>query len=106
MRFLKRINDENETARIVSILESRGIPCFVRSERLSLYRVALYVYLNSQYDDACALLQNSNHVVKHPVDVEEFNQALANQDYLPLLKYSVVILIVLGSLFCAVVYFY
>ena len=80
MRRLAYVSSADEQARITELLESRGIPIYFQSTlRGGLFRGmpqgAVFVCINSQYDDAVALLADENHEVRNPVDVDAFKTA-------------------------------
>jgi len=72
---------EIDSARL--LLESRGIPVFIGNEDSArnfglVYparNYALWICIDEQYEDALALLDDINHEVKRPVDIEEYNKS-------------------------------
>jgi hypothetical protein len=95
MRFLIRSHDESETIRIVALLETKGIACYVQSERQfqALYKAAVFVCFESQYKDALAVLADPNHSIDNPIDVEQFKAFREGRDHSRLLKLSVLWLV-------------
>ncbi len=80
------------------LLASHGIPTYW-NQGLGGARAPLFVCIDEQYDDALALLKNPEHVVAHPVNVEEFKQAGRNQGLGPILiSVGGVLLLLLGVL--------
>ena len=72
---------EIDSARI--LLESRGIPIFVGNEDSArnfglVYparKYALWVCIDEQYEDALALLDNNDHEIRMPVDIQEYHKS-------------------------------
>lgn len=79
---MKLISKHPDTAYLEEMrqrLESRGIPAVVQGQSMARLLVpvgatepTLWVYLPYQEDDAKALLDNPEHMVEQPVDVDEF----------------------------------
>ena len=91
MRYLTQTGGEASASVIKSLLEEKGIPVVVQNEGLRrnrsegpTFRSRIFVCLDSQYDDACALLKNANHVVANPVNAREYHEWAAAQ---PLSRY-------------------
>ena len=78
MRLLAYIDSREERGRIANLLESRGIPVFCSNSIRAIRTPPIFVCLDAQYDDAVALLSNSEHEVAQPVDVEAFRRAEAD----------------------------
>lgn len=80
MKLLRETKDKSELDRIRVLLESRGIPVHVGDENqhhlgghaMAFLRYRLHVVLDFQYEDALKLLEDENHEVAEPVDIEEF----------------------------------
>lgn len=80
MKFLLKTKEKNELDRIRMLLESRGIPVHVDGENehrlgghaMPFIGYRLNVVIDSQYEDALKLLEDENHEVANPVDMEEF----------------------------------
>lgn len=66
------------------LLASRGIPTYW-NPGFGGALAPLFVCIDEQYDDAVALLEDPQHVVAHPVDVAEFQQAERTQGFGPML---------------------
>ena len=81
---MKLISKHPDTAYLEEMrqrLESRGIPAVVQGQSMARLLVpvgatepTLWVYLPFQEGDAKALLDNPEHMVEQPVDVDEFYQ--------------------------------
>jgi hypothetical protein len=68
-----------ELVAVRDLLEANGIPAIIQSDDtgrmltpLVTRGQTLWVYIDSQEDEARALLENPGHVVANPVDVEVF----------------------------------
>jgi hypothetical protein len=74
MRLLTKAQSRDEQARLVALLESRGIPIYAATgwTARNPFLGGVFVCIDSQYDDAVALLRDEEHVVADPVDVAEF----------------------------------
>ena len=62
-------------------LESRGVPCYVKSGGRYVHGCGAYVLVllfEQQYEDALALLQNPEHEVQHTIDMDLLNQIEAS----------------------------
>ena len=90
------------------LLNNRGIATYARSIGGSRTGTALgadiFVCLDAQLEDAVALLSDPEHEVAQPIDVAEFNQALATADVTPIAKWLVVPVALIVLLFAATVY--
>src|SRR5262249_6375222 len=77
MRLIAQTGSIAERDRIARLLESRGIPVFhdKSGQSVLIKTVPIFVCIDTQYDDALALLANENHEVAAPVDVEAFHKA-------------------------------
>ncbi|HKP66230.1 MAG TPA: hypothetical protein VJX31_06360 [Casimicrobiaceae bacterium] len=81
MRRLAYVYSADEQARITELLEGNGIPIYCQAGTRAVPFIGgrsystIFVCINSQYDDAVALLANENHEVRNPVDVEAFKTA-------------------------------
>lgn len=82
MKLIRETKDKNELDRFRRLLESRGIPVHVGEENqhylgghaMPFLRYRLHVMLDSQYDDALKLLEDENHEVADPVDMNAFRE--------------------------------
>lgn len=79
MKLLVNTRDQEYLADVRHLLEKKGIPVFISSSHTyrirpmyTAYKKGLWVYLDSQWEDAKALLSNSSHTVAEPVDVKAF----------------------------------
>ena len=67
------------------LLESNGIPASISNKGFArLYHfipntLAVFVYLDEQYEDAIKLIENPDHVVTNPVDIDAFYAALESE---------------------------
>ena len=94
MRFLVRTTDARETARVLSILESGGIPCHTQPDRVHIGTRAVFVVFDRHYDDALQLLLDSSHKVSDPVDLKHYQEFEETFDHRLLLRYAIIWLLV------------
>ena len=71
---------------IKTLLESAGIPASISNSNfasLNLFFIphslGIFIYDPSQYQDAIALINNQNHIVHNPIDVDAFYNSLNNE---------------------------
>lgn len=88
MKFICRAYSLEEANQIKFLLENAGIPAFVSNKRFAQLNVpfvahslGVFIYIKSQYQDAIALINNEQHVVREPVDVDEFYRILASSPH-------------------------
>ncbi|MGD8785548.1 MAG: hypothetical protein PVG75_13980 [Thioalkalispiraceae bacterium] len=88
MKYVDKTATLDEANQIKTLLESRGIPAFVSNKRYARlsppftpYYLGVFIYIDSQYEDALALINNPEHTVKQPVDVTEFYQLLDRPEH-------------------------
>ncbi len=68
--------------------EASGVPVFVQSDftrtdptsRLANYGYRIHIWIDEQLEDAKQLIENPDHEVKNPIDVQEFYALLNKQD--------------------------
>ncbi len=79
MKLLTRSIRHGELIALRDLLEANGIPAVIQSDDtgrmltpLLTRGQGLWVYIDSQADDAKALLDDPDHLVANPVDVEAF----------------------------------
>lgn len=79
MKLLTRSMRHGELIALRDLLEANGIPAMIQSDDtgrmltpLVTRGQSLWVYIDDQADEARALLDNPEHVVANPVDVEAF----------------------------------
>lgn len=76
-RVIKGTDTDNPYI-LKSLLESNGIPVFISGEGAGrvlpflLSKPDLWIYLDEQYDEALALIQDPDYEVMNKVDVEAF----------------------------------
>ena len=106
MQLLSTIYSREEEQRLRTLLEENGIPLVILGESRYSCRGSVWTYLNSQYKDAIALLNNPEHVVSNPIDVIEFYNhiELMKQDSSLLLQYALKILGIVAILFTVAVF--
>lgn len=84
MLLLSRTFERMNVDRIRLLLESNGIPVFIGNESgvnnvsiaMHTLEYSIWVVIDEQFQDALALLENEDHEVKNPVDVENYYKEL------------------------------
>lgn len=83
MKFVYQAYTLAEANEIKELLENAGIPASISNKGFSQLHVpfiphtlGVFIYINTQYNDAIALINNKNHDVAEPVDVNEFYRIL------------------------------
>lgn len=84
MKLLFQTKSRLDIDKAKLLLESNGIPVFIGNENSSRFlgplgpaaSLGFWVVIDDQTDDAIALLNNENHVVSNPVDVDAYYQQL------------------------------
>jgi hypothetical protein len=108
MKLLVQVYSSSECARIETLLNERGIATYARSIGGSRTGTALgadiFVCIDAQLNDAMALLSDPEHEVAQPIDVAEFNQAVATADVTPIAKWLVFPVTLIVLLFAGMVY--
>ena len=71
---------------IKTLLENSGIPASISNSNfasLNLFfmpnSLGVFIYDPSQYDDAIALINNQDHIVSNPVDIDAFYKSLNSE---------------------------
>ena len=80
MKLLFKTSDQDEIEHVKMLFDSKGIPVFVGNEGTArnlggmspVGKYQLWVALNEHYEDAVALLENEDHEVLNPVDVQDY----------------------------------
>jgi hypothetical protein len=107
VQFIGYVNTRERASELIWLLHSKGVPTFSKHGNqswVSSYQLALFVYLDQHYDDACKLMLDKNHKVENPVDVEEFEKLMEKQDHSLILKWSIIILAIVVIVFSFVAY--
>jgi hypothetical protein len=80
MKLLFQTDRQPEAVSAKLLLESKGIPAFIGSERsgqvlggIFSSTYSLWVELDHQYDDARAILADPEHTPAQPVSIDEYN---------------------------------
>jgi len=91
---------------VTTLLHSKGIPTFVESIKPfgGLSQWVVFACLNSQADDARRIIENPEHIPAHPVDVEEFDRVAYSRNLPTILRWSLLTLVIVGSLFMLAVF--
>ncbi|MET0027841.1 MAG: DUF2007 domain-containing protein [Candidatus Thiodiazotropha sp.] len=110
MKLVTKNNDTNTLYALKGLLEENGIPAFVADEHavrmvnpILFSGASLWVYVDEQWEDAMALLENPDHEVANPLAVDHFYATLQADDK-PLLNrallrlFGVVLVWILGLL--------
>ena len=84
MKLLYSGIDRPEMENDVFKLRRKGIPSLISGIRggitvLISDKYTLWAYLDEHYEDAIAVLNNSDHEVENPIDVVEFENLLENE---------------------------
>ena len=95
MKRLTNVYDRNELATVRSLLQSRGVPTYVGFRRFTTEPFVLFVCIDSQFEDALALMQNPRHSVAHPVDAHVWEQAANRASSVAILKGALLVLLAL-----------
>ena len=88
MKFVYQAHTLEEANEIKYLLENAGIPTSISNKRFAQLNVpfiphtlGIFIYIDSQYDDAIALINNTNHQVSEPVDVDAFYTMLESTSH-------------------------
>ena len=83
MKFVYRADTFEGATEIKQLLEGSGIPTSISNKRYAQMQLPFYprhlgifIYVNSQYNDAVSLINNANHKVSNPIDIQEFYDTL------------------------------
>lgn len=106
MKLLTELHDLAEQQRIKLLMESNGILIHIANEDTARNlgflhpagKYAIHVVYDEQYEDAVKLMNNENHVVKKPVDIEEYKKALQSNIDSTRNKIMIFLVILLASL--------
>jgi hypothetical protein len=105
MRRIGTFESDEAAWNAISLLEAAGIPVFLqegRDTRMGRTDPQLSVYLDSQFEDALMVLSDPNHVVRDPVDVEQFKKEVEAFDHSLILSRTLVFLAAAVAFFCVV----
>ena len=83
MKLVTKSTDTSYLHVLKELLESNGIPAFVKGENTArmvtpyiMTEPSLWVYLDEQYEEAQSLVKNPEYEVNNPVDMDEFNEVV------------------------------
>ena len=86
MQFVYKASTLEGANEIKALLESSGIPASISNKgfaSLNLFFIphslGIFIYDSSQYQDAIAVLNNQDHIVSNPVDIEAFYNSLNSE---------------------------
>ena len=87
MELVYTTSSLEEANQIKNRLEEAGIPIMIAGENVTRIRLpflssnlGLFIYINNQYDDAMALINNVNHKVTTAIDVDAFYQVVESNE--------------------------
>ena len=88
MQLLTEVADLNELNHLRFLFESKGILIYIANEdsarNFSFFhpsgRYAIHVVFDEQFADAQKLLEDENHEVQHPVDVEAYQKHIEESE--------------------------
>ena len=85
MQILARVHGDDVAGRIVSLLHAKGIPTFVKSRRVGVPGFGpathvIFVCLDAHVEDAHRLMQDPDHAVRQPVDVDAYQRDAGTVD--------------------------
>lgn len=88
MKLLAQIGDRAELDGLRLLMESKGIPVYVGNEAGSrnmgfvtpARQQSLWVVFDEQIDDAIALMEDPEHEVENPVDIEEYRRQVGEAE--------------------------
>ena len=94
MKLLLETTDDAYIDEVQQLLEANGIPVFISNKdtlrvmsHVNAIKEGLWIYIDKQEGDAISLLQDPNHIVSAPVDIDEFyKKANRKQSYLPIIS--------------------
>jgi len=80
VKLLIQLNTRTEVEKVKYLFESSGVPIEVANENTAagfgslaaLHQYAVWVVFDEQFEDAKALLNDSNHIVQHPIDMQHY----------------------------------
>ena len=99
MQLLTRVYHLEEVQRIISLLQTNGIPAFGQTASFRLpipHRI--WVCVDSQVEDARSLLRDPNHIVCEPLDVAQYDLQFEAFDHSKLLRDTLRVLVVVAVL--------
>ena len=87
MKLIHKASTLKEAEEIKMLLENAGIPTSISNKGYAQLRVlfiphvlGVFIYNSSQYQDAIALLNNKNHIVRNPIDIDAFYESINTPD--------------------------
>jgi hypothetical protein len=88
MIHLTSVDTEAEADDLQLLFEASGIPIFVQSDftredpanRFADFGYRIHIWIDEQLEDAKRLIKDSDHQVRHPVDVQQFYAELNKLD--------------------------
>lgn len=84
MKLLATFETWEEASNLLIFLQGKGIIAELETRQYVYGYIAtkyqVSAVLDEQYDDAVALMENPDHIVKNPLDPEEFQQYVDDKD--------------------------
>ena len=87
MELVYTTSSIDEANEIKDKLENAGIPVMITGENVSRIQLpflssnlGVFVYINNQYDDAMAVIKNSDHQVTTAVDIVAFYKVMESNE--------------------------
>ena len=84
MELVYRTRDDAEANKIVSLLESKGIPAFITNKNSNYIRkwsmggLSVFVHINEQRQEALNVINNPEYRVKNKVNISRFVKKVNN----------------------------
>jgi len=86
MKFVYKASTLEGANEIKALLDNAGIPASISNSgfaSLNLFFIphslGVFIYNPNHYQDAIALIQNPDHIVRDPIDTEEFYNSLNSE---------------------------
>ena len=97
-----QLKPSDDVADVIFLLKESGIPTFVSHGSDGPH---LYVCIPGQFEDAQLLLEDPEHVVREPVNVQAFSDTIAQQRMGPFFRIVLPVVAVLVALFAVFLWF-
>ena len=106
MKLVYQSNNKTDAAKIVFLLQSKGIPAFIANKSLrrllpNTNSIGVFIHLNSQQKDAQSLIRDPSYSVESSINIKDFykqthsaeSRISANNTLLKMLLKTIVILL-------------
>ena len=77
LQYLENLKDLLEVNGIPAVIQGRNIARMITSRMI--FEPTLWVYVDEQFDDALELMENPDHVVVNPLDIEKVKSLLPDE---------------------------